>query len=246
MNGAKLLPMKKPHSQQDTICFLNHITGDYLLTCVPYNRGCMQNEEYREFIIYTIRQLHEARHILFCNSMNIVFKTELKEVGDVLETGERLELPLDILDTMNDPVVKQIGEVVMEVNAAIEILALINALPREAVEPELSDDDEGKELIIPCPFEYRLKMLEYILDYLDEKSRLLYYVCFELSVLGGSISRHEDSYKLDLDKLYKSTNDPSVRLIYKIGSLVDTTIEHLEKEIKKLQKQKSKAKRGKC
>src|SRR4051812_42995428 len=104
----------------------------------------MQDNVYRTGLLFAMLGLEQTVGTCFHFGMSLAFVGELKEIGDVLEETDTLEYPIDILDTMEEPLIRRLHKLAHTCLKTKEQLMNLNNL---SIDEALDSDEFQRERI---------------------------------------------------------------------------------------------------
>jgi len=190
----------------------------------------MTREEYRDMVSWGCEIISITRNILFTYGMDLAFAGELKEAGEAT-IGERLELPVDILTTMNDTVLQHIGETVNAICPMFDTIKNINALSDEESGPEDRSEDWGEGEKLPSFEVMYVRVVEEILDQLQTYSMTAYCILEELTKEDDFYMeiKHKEGYVGS--QYYKEDDDQNIRILGEFYELTEDLYGFIQDEM---------------
>lgn len=122
----------------------------------------MNHKEYRQIIINTFFSVKNTANFLLHNGMSMAFCYELREVGEVLEPDDDFEITYDMLNTMEDPLIREIGNFVIACEKMLRRFIMVNTIEEEELadeceeEPTVEMTKEQKEEQLRLAAEFKL------------------------------------------------------------------------------------------
>ena len=190
----------------------------------------MQDETYRECLIDGINIMQRTIHYLFCCGMDFACA---KELAGVIEVGECFDLPVDILTTMEDPLIKEMGVAIAESWPLVDSLKNINNISEDEVWqlPTAETIDRNAPQGEQCSSfeEYYQKQIELIIDYLQtEAICVLGYAEEMLKLQDGYDGRDLTSVILGDLAVLKQDNDINISLFAQFKIAMDKLEDYLQ------------------
>jgi hypothetical protein len=190
----------------------------------------MTREEYRDMVSWGCEIISITRNILFTYGMDLAFAGELREAGEAT-VGEKLELPVDILTTMNDPVLLRIGETVNRIWPMFDTLKNINAFSDDESGPEDRTDEWGEGEKLPSFEVMYVKVLEEILDQLNTNSTSVYCILEELTKEDDFYMEIKHKERYVEPHYYKEDDDQNIRILAEFYELTSDLSDFIEDEL---------------
>ena len=180
-------------------------------------------ETYRDMLICAYFTINNTVQTLFHFGMRLSLMDELKEVDGWIDDGT--SLPVDILDTMKDPLVRKISVVVKQSVTILEALNNLNAFTEEemmAEEGEPIEETQGEP-----PVAARPGLLNKLYDYYFSETVLAQFYAAEMCYSNGYASRLDHSFCFD-PYSGKYFNDENLEQIAAFCRLTDGLMEYID------------------
>ena len=150
-------------------------------------------EPYRDDLIDAYFTILNTVQMFFHFGMRISLMDELKELDGWIDDG--IVLPVDLLDTMKDPLVRKISVVVKQSAAILEVLDNLNAFTDEEIMGELQQrTEETKE---KQPVDTRPGLLNELYAYYFTETIEAEFYAAEMCYSNGYACRLDHSFCFD-------------------------------------------------
>lgn len=190
----------------------------------------MQNSTYRNCLIDGINIIQQTIHYLFSCGMDFACANEL---ADVIEVGEGFDLPVDILTTMQDPLIKEMGIAIAASWPIVESLVNINNINEDEIWqlPTLETMDrnppQGEQF--NSFEEYYPKQIAEIIDHLQTEAICVAFCAEEMLKLEDSYNGQDltDLVLVNTDQLTQH-DDINISLFAKFKLAMDKLEDYLQ------------------